>query len=79
MPSWNSRAALRMILSRTMSESFFGLGCACWVFFTVRFWKYGETHKTKRERGNRKYGDAFAWNLDYCPSYYIMSVCTVCN
>lgn len=79
IPSWNSRAARRMILSRTMSESFFGLGCVCWLFFTVRFWKCAETRPTKR--GNRKYRDTFEQNLDHYPSKRTSNrtVCSISN
>lgn len=45
IPSSNSRAARRMILSRTISESFFGLGFASWVFLTVRFWNHTEIYE----------------------------------
>lgn len=54
IPSSNSRAARRMILSRTISESFFGLAFASWLFFTVRFWKpYRDTWGTERQHLGR--------------------------
>lgn len=79
IPSWNSRAARRIILSRTMSESFFGLGCVCWLFFTVRFWKHAQARSTNR--GNGKYRDTFGQNLDCYPSKRTnnRTVCTICN